>query len=131
MRKNPSAREARDPGGIIPLYPGGFVVIRREDLYDQSQAIPGRRRGFRNGNSVSAASYFFRHMKLRSRGEAHMSNAQPSAAFTPSDFSAVQMKEIARSIERTPTTHFDALIIGAGFSGMYNTCCIRYATSSA
>ncbi len=29
------------------------------------------------------------------------------------------MRETARSIERTPTTHFDALIIGAGFSGMY------------
>ena len=47
-----------------------------------------------------------------------MSNSQTPAAFTPSDFSAVQMPETARSIERTPTTHFDALIIGAGFSGM-------------
>jgi len=28
MRKNQSASEARDPGGIIPLYPGGFVGIR-------------------------------------------------------------------------------------------------------
>jgi cation diffusion facilitator CzcD-associated flavoprotein CzcO len=48
-----------------------------------------------------------------------MSNSQPPAAFTPSDFSAVQMRETARSIERSPTTHFDALIIGAGFPGMY------------
>ena len=39
--------------------------------------------------------------------------------FAPRDFSAVQMRETAKPVARTPTTHFDAVIIGAGFSGMY------------
>jgi cyclohexanone monooxygenase len=48
-----------------------------------------------------------------------MSNSQAPTAFTPSDFSAVQMQETAKSSDRAPPTHFDAVIIGAGFAGMY------------
>jgi cation diffusion facilitator CzcD-associated flavoprotein CzcO len=48
-----------------------------------------------------------------------MSDSHPPPAFTPSDFSAVQMQETTKFVGRSPTTHFDALIIGAGFAGMY------------
>jgi cation diffusion facilitator CzcD-associated flavoprotein CzcO len=48
-----------------------------------------------------------------------MSDSHPPSAFTPGDFSAVQMRETTKFVERSPTTHFDALIIGAGFAGMY------------
>jgi cation diffusion facilitator CzcD-associated flavoprotein CzcO len=51
--------------------------------------------------------------------ETTMSDPHPPPAFTPSDFSAVQMQETAQFVERSPTTHFDAVIIGAGFAGMY------------
>src|SRR5258705_370460 len=51
--------------------------------------------------------------------ETTMSNSQTPTAFTPSDFSAVQMRETAKSSDRAPPTHFDAVIIGAGFAGMY------------
>ena len=89
------------------------------DLYDQSQAIPGRRRGFRDGNSVRAASYFFRHMKLRSQGGADMSNAQTPAAFTPSDFSAVQMPGNSQVHRANPHYRLRCPDHWAGFSGMY------------
>jgi hypothetical protein len=48
-----------------------------------------------------------------------MSDSHPPAAFTPSDFNAVQMRETTKFAERSPIAHFDALIIGAGFAGLY------------
>jgi cation diffusion facilitator CzcD-associated flavoprotein CzcO len=48
-----------------------------------------------------------------------MSGSHPSPDFTPSDFSAVQMQETTKFVERSPTTDFDAVIIGAGFAGLY------------
>jgi cation diffusion facilitator CzcD-associated flavoprotein CzcO len=48
-----------------------------------------------------------------------MSDSHLPPSFTPSDFSAVRMQETTKFVERNPATHFDAVIIGAGFAGMY------------
>jgi cation diffusion facilitator CzcD-associated flavoprotein CzcO len=48
-----------------------------------------------------------------------MTGQHAPTPFTPRDFSAARMQETTRPTARAPTKDFDAVIIGAGFSGMY------------